>query len=72
MARLALGSRNDALAALDQSIELAQAHGSALVEAEALRSRAELFAAIGRTERARTDAEAAAELYRRMGADAAS
>jgi tetratricopeptide (TPR) repeat protein len=70
MARVALGSRNDAMAALDQSIELARSHGSALVEAEALRARAELFAALGHTERARTDAEAAAELYRRLGAEA--
>jgi len=69
LARLALGARKDALAALDHSVELARAHGSALVEAEGLRARAELWAAAGRTDRARADAATAAGLYERLGAE---
>ncbi|MBA2459290.1 MAG: tetratricopeptide repeat protein [Gemmatimonadales bacterium] len=69
LARLALGAPKDAMAALDQSVELASAHGSALVEAEGRRARAELLAAAGRIGQARADAETAADLYRRIGAE---
>ncbi|MDQ3207927.1 MAG: tetratricopeptide repeat protein, partial [Gemmatimonadota bacterium] len=69
LARLALGAKKDALAALDQSVELARGHGSALVEAEGLHARAELLAAMGRTAQARSDAEAAASLYQHIGAE---
>jgi tetratricopeptide (TPR) repeat protein len=67
-ARLALRKYNEANAALARALELARAHGSALVEAEALRTNAELLAATGDRVRAREDAQLAAETFTRLGA----
>ncbi|MFN2566088.1 MAG: tetratricopeptide repeat protein [Gemmatimonadaceae bacterium] len=69
-ATLAQGKTDAASEALERAIELARAHGSALVEAEVLRVRAELRAAAGARAAARADAEAAAALYESLGAAA--
>jgi tetratricopeptide (TPR) repeat protein len=67
-ARLALRTNAEASDALARALELARAHGSALVEAEALRTRAELRSATGDRRGAREDARLAAETFGRLGA----
>jgi tetratricopeptide (TPR) repeat protein len=69
-ARAALGSVDGALEALNRAVALAQEHGSALVEAESRRARAELFATQDLLEEARNDAVAAIVIYQRLGASA--
>jgi len=68
-ARAMRGALGDALSALDRAVALAAKHGSALVEAEALRSRAEVHMLGGAPDRARTDAQCALEIFTRLGAD---
>lgn len=67
-----LGAHAEALSALDRAVQLAHQEGSVLVEAEALRARAELFLARREPERARADASDALALYNRLGAAAES
>jgi tetratricopeptide (TPR) repeat protein len=67
VASLALERADDARAALDRAVALAREHGSALIEAEALRARAELEARTGADEAARRDAAAAAAIFERLG-----
>ncbi|HEU4564468.1 MAG TPA: tetratricopeptide repeat protein [Gemmatimonadaceae bacterium] len=67
-ARLAAGRSDDALAALDRAVALARAHASALIEAESLRTRAELWVARREPGRARADAEGALAIFDRLGA----
>jgi tetratricopeptide (TPR) repeat protein len=69
-ASLAQGKHDAAREALDCAIQLARAHGSALIEAEALHARAELLAVSGAPTAARADATAAAAIYARLDATA--
>jgi tetratricopeptide (TPR) repeat protein len=69
-AGLELGQLDDAGAALDRALDLAVEHGSAVVEAEARASRAELAIAVGRAEEARPEALRAIEIFDRLGAAA--
>jgi tetratricopeptide (TPR) repeat protein len=68
MACTALGKFTDAAVALDTAVALASEHGSALIEAESLHARAELAAAAGAANDARTDATRALELFTSLGA----
>ncbi|HEX6536795.1 MAG TPA: tetratricopeptide repeat protein [Gemmatimonadaceae bacterium] len=68
-ARAARGEVENALRALDRALGLAHEHGSVLIEAEALRTRAELHRAVGRSAEARADADAARAIFDRLGAD---
>jgi tetratricopeptide (TPR) repeat protein len=63
-----LGAPVQALAALNDAVELAAEHGSALVEAEARRTRAEILEAAGKRPEARADAAAAIAIFDRLGA----
>ena len=65
-ARLALGALHEAQAAVDRAVMLARKHGNTLVEAEALQTRARIFARIGDRRQARTDAQLAINLYGRL------
>jgi tetratricopeptide (TPR) repeat protein len=67
VARLVLGRMDDAREALDAAVALASAHGSALIEAECLRARAELSGATGAWADALRDAGQAAEIFERLG-----
>lgn len=67
-ARLALGKLREAREVLDSAVSLAEVHGSALIEAECLRTRAEHSAATGAWPKAIADAERAAEIFRRLKA----
>jgi tetratricopeptide (TPR) repeat protein len=69
-ARVALRKDAEATETLSRALELARAHGSALVEAETLRTRAELRAATGDRSGAREDAAMAAATFERLGARA--
>jgi len=68
-ARLSLGELQEAKEPVDRAVVLARRHGSALVEAEALRVRARLLAVQGNSARARGDAQEAVALYARLGAE---
>lgn len=70
-ARTRRGAAADALQSLERAVALAREHGSALIEAEALGARAECLEALGEPVRARADAEAALDIYDRMGANTA-
>ncbi len=63
----AIGEIRAALETLDRAVGMARMHESALLEAEALRDRAELRATFGRLG-ACEDAEAAVAIYDRLGA----
>ncbi len=67
-ARLALGKLGEARKVLDSAVHLAEVHGSALIEAECRRTRAQHSAATGAWEDALADAERAAEILDRLGA----
>ena len=58
-----------AAAALDRAVELAEEHGSALIEAESRGTRARMHAARQEWGQVRRDVERALVLYRRLGAD---
>ncbi len=68
-AKTALQHFDEALVALDRALLLAREHGSALIEAEARRSRAELWLAMRRLDRARDDARAAESLFQKLGSE---
>ena len=68
-ARAAGGFSEEALLALNEALELARSHGSALIEAEALRSRAELHQSNRQLSEAREDMEAALAIYSRLSAE---
>ncbi|HET7585363.1 MAG TPA: tetratricopeptide repeat protein [Gemmatimonadaceae bacterium] len=70
VASVSLGETDGAVAALDRALLLAREHGSALIEAEARRARAELWLALERTDRARDDARAAEALFQKLGSAA--
>ncbi|HEX6536793.1 MAG TPA: tetratricopeptide repeat protein [Gemmatimonadaceae bacterium] len=61
-ARAAIGARDEALDVLERAVALARRHGHSLIESEALRARAHLFAACGLDSAARADAESARRL----------
>lgn len=65
-ARAALGAVDDALAALDRAISLARHHGAPLIEAEAYRVRATLYANLGMASQAEKDTAAADAIFARM------
>lgn len=67
-ARAALGDVREALRVLERAVRLAHEHGSALIEGEALRTRAELHLSVGEPSRARIDAEGARAIFIRLGA----
>jgi tetratricopeptide (TPR) repeat protein len=69
-ARRALGAPARARPLLDRAVALARRHGSALVEAESLRARAELSAALGERAAAQADVTRALALYEDLGAQA--
>lgn len=62
------GAHHDARPLLDRAVQVARGHGSQLVEAEALRARAELWVALGDMAAARQDVQEAAALFGRLGA----
>lgn len=63
-----LGNISAARQMLDRAVSLARAHGHMLIEAECLRARADAAVAAGEHGLAREDLEAAADLFRRLGA----
>jgi tetratricopeptide (TPR) repeat protein len=67
-AGLELGRLDDASTALDRALALAVEHGSAVIEAEARASRAELAAAGESLDEARREASRAIEIFERLGA----
>ena len=67
-ARLAMGKLHGARDALDQAVQLANAHGNALLEAESRCVRAELQELTGELQAALSDAEIAAGIYGRLDA----
>jgi tetratricopeptide (TPR) repeat protein len=67
-ARWALGARSGARALLDRAVTLARQHGSALVEAESLRVRAELLSELGEGSAAEIDVARALALFEDIGA----
>ena len=67
VARMTLGRHADARDALDAAVSLASTHGSALIEAECRRARAELLGATGAWADALADARAAAAIFDRLG-----
>lgn len=67
-ARAARGEVTAAMRVLERALGLAHEHGSVLIEAEALRTRAELHRAVGRPGDARADAVAARAIFDRLGA----
>jgi tetratricopeptide (TPR) repeat protein len=69
-ARCALGAAVRARPLLDRAVALARQHGSALVEAESLRARAELSAALGEDVAAEADVTRALLLFEDLGAQA--
>ena len=69
-ARLALGKLAQAREALDAAVQLAEVHGSALIEAECRRTRAQHAAATDAWTDALADAERAAEIFARLHATA--
>lgn len=69
-AAVELGRLEEAASALDRALSLAVEHGSAVVEAEARASRAELAAAAGDRVAARREALLAIEIHERLGATA--
>jgi tetratricopeptide (TPR) repeat protein len=69
-ARVALGTSATAVEALDEAVQLATAHGAVLVLAESLRARAAAQRLRGDLRAARADAQAALELFERLGATA--
>jgi len=69
-AHLELGALSEAQEPVARAVALARRHHNALVEAEALRVRAHLFARAGDRENARDDADGAIVLYTRLGAHA--
>jgi tetratricopeptide (TPR) repeat protein len=69
-AGLELGQLDDAGSALERALALAVEHGSAVIEAEARGSRAELAAARGSRDDARREALRAVEIFDRLGAGA--
>ncbi|MGI9078436.1 MAG: tetratricopeptide repeat protein [Gemmatimonadaceae bacterium] len=68
-ARAAAGDVDDALSALNSAVGLAREHGSALIEAEALRTRAEVMQFMRQIPEAQADARAALAIYTRLGAE---
>jgi tetratricopeptide (TPR) repeat protein len=61
--------RNDnALASFARALEIARAHGHALIEAETLRDRVDVLLRTGARDRAREDAELAIALFEKLGA----
>jgi tetratricopeptide (TPR) repeat protein len=70
VARSILGRTADAVEALDTAVRLASTHGSALIEAECRRARAEVSGAAGRWADALEDARKAAEIFLRLGSAA--
>ena len=69
-ARRALGSAAQARALLDRAVAVARRHGSALVEAEALRARAEVLVELGERDAAEIDVVRALALFEDLGARA--
>jgi tetratricopeptide (TPR) repeat protein len=69
-ARWALGSAQQARALLDRAASVARRHGSALVEAECLRARAEVLVELGERDAAETDVVRALALFEDIGARA--
>ena len=67
-ALLVLGQLPAAEQALQRALGLAREHGSALIEAEVLKSQAELHHKCGRMPEARRDARLALVTYQRLGA----
>jgi tetratricopeptide (TPR) repeat protein len=70
-AAVAQGKADTAAAAIERALALARAFGSSLIEAEGLYVRATLHRALGDEVAARADAEAAMEIYGRLGATVA-
>lgn len=68
-ARAAAGAVDDALSVLNRALELARKHGSALIEAETLRTRAELRQLGNKPVEAKEDVEAALAIFARLGAE---
>ena len=66
-AALATGNLSAAHEATDRAVALAEAHGSALIEAESRRARALVRRRAGDAEGARADGRRAAELFERLG-----
>jgi hypothetical protein len=54
--------------ALNDAVTIAHEHGTALIEAESLRARAETRARLRDLDRARSDAEDALAIFARLGA----
>ena len=72
-AALAIGDLDAAREAVERAVSLAEAHGSALIEAESRRARSAVRARSGDPEGARDDAARAAALFERLGmSDAAT
>jgi tetratricopeptide (TPR) repeat protein len=67
VARLEMGRTADAREVLDTAVHLASTHGSALIEAECRRARAELLGSTGAWGDALFDAREAADIYARLG-----
>lgn len=66
VASLAVGDHAEARTAIERAVSLARAHGSALIEAESLRARAQLRRATGDPVGASTDADAASAIFARL------
>jgi tetratricopeptide (TPR) repeat protein len=64
----ARGAADEALEALNRAVTLAHEHGTALIEAESLRTRAEALIQMREIDRARIDAEGALAIFTRLGA----
>ena len=66
---LAVGDAESAAELLDEALDLARAHANPLLEAEIVEARGDLHVQGGRASLARADLEAAAAIYRRLGAN---
>lgn len=66
IAALSIGDHDEARTAIERAVSLARAHGSALIEAESLRARAQLRAATGDPVGARADDAAASAIFARL------
>ena len=66
VALLSIGDHHEARNAIERALSLAHTHGSALVEAESLRARAQLRTATGDTVGARADDDAAGVIFTRL------
>ncbi len=65
-----MGAQEQARTTISRALALADRHGSALIKAETLRARAELFVALGALANAQDDVTAAENLFRVLGARA--